>query len=83
MSKIYIVYWSGTGNTEKMANFVAEGVKLKGKTPEVLDVSLLKPSDLKEEDKFALGCPSMGAEQLEEGYMEPFVSELESMVSGK
>ncbi len=47
MSKIYIVYWSGTGNTEKMANFVAEGVKLKGKTPEVLDVSLLKPSDLK------------------------------------
>ena len=52
MSKIYIVYWSGTGNTEKMANFVAEGVKLKGKT-------------------------------LEEGYMEPFVSELESMVSGK
>ncbi|HBF8345503.1 TPA: flavodoxin, partial [Clostridioides difficile] len=83
MSKIYIVYWSGTGNTEKMANFVAEGVKLKGKTPEVLDVSLLKPSDLKEEDKFALGCPSMGAEQLEEGDMEPFVSELESMVSGK
>ena len=83
MSKIAVVYWSGTGNTEKMANFVAEGVKLKGKTPEVLDVSLLKPSDLKEEDKFALGCPSMGAEQLEEGDMEPFVSELESMVSGK
>ncbi|MCC0695196.1 MULTISPECIES: flavodoxin [unclassified Clostridioides] len=83
MNKIYIVYWSGTGNTEKMANFVAEGVKSKGKIAEVLDVNLLKPSDLKGENKFALGCPSMGAEQLEEGYMEPFVSELEAMVSGK
>ncbi|WP_227821423.1 flavodoxin domain-containing protein [Clostridioides sp. ZZV15-6383] len=70
MSKIYIVYWSGTGNTEKMANFVADGVKLKGKTPEVLDVSLLKASNLKEEDKFALGCPSMGAEQLAESDSE-------------
>ena len=25
MGKIAIVYWSGTGNTEAMANFVAEG----------------------------------------------------------
>lgn len=62
MSKIYIVYWSGIGNIEKMVNFVVEGVKLKGKILEVLDVSLLKLSDLKEEDKFVLGCLFMGVE---------------------
>ena len=30
MSKVAIVYWSGTGNTEAMANYVAEGVKKAG-----------------------------------------------------
>ena len=30
MSKVSIVYWSGTGNTQKMAEAVAEGVKEAG-----------------------------------------------------
>ena len=30
MSKIAVVYWSGTGNTEAMANEVAEGAKAAG-----------------------------------------------------
>ena len=36
-----------------------------------------------EEAAFALGCPAMGAEVLEDSEMEPFVEELESYVSGK
>lgn len=27
MSKVAVVYWSGTGNTEAMANEVAEGAR--------------------------------------------------------
>lgn len=27
MSKIAVIYWSGTGNTEAMANAVSEGAK--------------------------------------------------------
>ena len=30
MSKVAVVYWSGTGNTEAMANEVAEGAKEAG-----------------------------------------------------
>ena len=30
MSKIAVVYWSGTGNTETMANAVVEGAKSSG-----------------------------------------------------
>ena len=30
MSKVAVVYWSSTGNTEAMANAVADGIKEKG-----------------------------------------------------
>ena len=39
--------------------------------------------DLKEASAFALGCPAMGAEVLEEGEMEPFVTEVEAFAAGK
>lgn len=83
MTKAYIIYWSGTGNTEKMANIIADGVKLAGGEPEVLDVSTVKPELLDGVKAYALGCPSMGAEQLEESSMEPFVVDLLPHVSGK
>ena len=34
-------------------------------------------------DGFALGCPAMGAEVLEESEFEPFFTELESRLGGK
>lgn len=37
--KVSIVYWSGTGNTEAMANAVAEGAKNTGAEVELLPVS--------------------------------------------
>ena len=83
MSKVSIVYWSGTGNTEAMANMIAEGVKEAGKEADVLPVSITSVADLQAASAFALGCPSMGVEQLEEAEMEPFMCELESGISGK
>lgn len=83
MSKVSIVYWSGTGNTQKMAEAVAEGVKEAGGEAELLFVSAADVSALASENAFALGCPSMGAEELEDAEMEPFMAELESQIGGK
>ena len=83
MSKITVAYWSGTGNTEAMAEAVGEGIKAAGKECAVVSISDISASDLEGETSFALGCPAMGAEELEETEMEPFVAELEGSVSGK
>lgn len=83
MKDIYVVYWSGTGNTKAMAMAVAEGITSKGAKAVPLDVSTADVEALKETDCFALGCPAMGAEVLEEGEMEPFVAEVEGFASGK
>lgn len=80
MDKIYVVYWSQTGNTEAMAEAVARGIRLEGKESAVVEVGSISPEELKEEAVFALGCPAMGAEVLEESEMEPFV---ETFVKGK
>lgn len=83
MSNVTIVFWSGTGNTAMMAEMIAAGVSEAGKTAQVVPVESVSAADLKEEKAFALGCPSMGEEQLEETIMEPFMEELDSMISGK
>ena len=78
-----VVYWSGTGNTATMAEAVAKGITAAGGSAECVAVSDITPQDLAGEAVFALGCPAMGAEVLEESEMEPFVEELEKSVSGK
>ncbi|CDD35204.1 flavodoxin [Roseburia sp. CAG:309] len=83
MSKVSIVYWSGTGNTQKMAEAVAEGVKEAGAEVDLKFVSAASVDELAAEPAFALGCPSMGAEELEDAEMEPFMADLESKISGK
>ncbi|GAA0737580.1 flavodoxin [Clostridium oceanicum] len=83
MKKISIIYWSGTGNTEKMANAILEGAKIDGVDVSLLNVSEASVDDVKNSDIVVLGCPSMGAEQLEESEMEPFVQSIESEVKGK
>ena len=80
---VSVVYWSGTGNTQVMAEAVAEGIRSAGAEANVLEVDDADAAALASEDAFALGCPSMGAEQLEETEMEPFVETLEPLVSGK
>jgi len=83
MDKVYIIFWTQSGNTGAMASAIGEGIKETGK-----EVVFLSPSDanieeLKELPAFAMGCPAMGAEVLEESEMEPFVEEIEKYVSGK
>lgn len=83
MDTIQVIYWTQSGNTLAMAEAVAKGIEAAGKTANVVDVSAISPADLKDAAGFAIGCPAMGAEVLEESVMEPFVTELESMISGK
>ena len=66
MNQIMVVYWSQTGNTEAMANAVAEGIRKAGKDALVTEVSNISADALKDAGVFALGCPAMGAEVLEE-----------------
>ena len=66
MSKVAIVYWSGTGNTEAMANFVAEGAKEAGAEVTFFTAMEFDGGLMDNFDAVAFGCPSMGAEQLEE-----------------
>ena len=83
MDKIYVVFWTQSGNTQAMAQAVAEGITAAGKTPELVFVSEIPADALKDEAAFALGCPAMGAEVLEESEMEPFVTEVEAFAAGK
>ena len=83
MSKVAIVYWSGTGNTEAMAQAIGAGITAAGKSADVVPMETISPADLKDQAVWVLGCPAMGAEELEDGTVEPFVSELEGFASGK
>ena len=83
MEKIYVIYWSMSGNTQAMAEAIAKGINHSGKEAVVQYVSEASVSELQDAKVFALGCPAMGAEVLEEGEMEPFVSEVEGIAAGK
>ena len=75
--KTAVIYWSGTGNTEAMANAVAEGAGV-----QAASVSSFT-GHAEEFDALALGCPAMGAEVLEEDEFEPFFTGIESKLGGK
>ena len=83
MNHIAIIYWSGTGNTEAMANAVLTGAKSAGAEAELFTVSDITTAKALEYDVLALGCPAMGGEVLEENEFEPFFTELESSLNGK
>ena len=83
MNEIIVAYWSQTGNTEAMANAVGEGIEAAGKKALVTEISGVSMDDLKNASVFAMGCPAMGAEVLEEAEMDPFVMEVEGFASGK
>ena len=80
MGKIAVIYWSGTGNTEAMARAVAEGA---GPQAAIFAVSEFDVSAAGEYDAFALGCPAMGCEVLEESEFEPFFNAVKPAISGK
>ena len=83
METVKIVFWSQGGNTAAMAAAVAEGVQEAGSKAEIINVSDASAAELQSMKGFALGCPAMGAEVLEEMEMEPFMCELEGSLAGK
>ena len=83
MSKIAVIYWSMTGNTETMAHAIAQGAQEAGAQVDVMQVSETTVDQALTYPKLALGCPAMGAEVLEESEFEPFFSQLEGRLTGK
>ena len=83
MNKIAIVFWSGTGNTEAMANYIAEGVRAAGGEAELFVPGDFSAGQLPAYNAVAFGCPAMGGEVLEELEFEPMFAALEGSLSGK
>ena len=83
MKKVAIVYWSGTGNTEAMAQAVAAGAKEAGAETAVLTAGEFGPGQMDAYEAVAFGCPAMGAETLEEDEFAPLFESCESKLSGK
>ena len=83
MSKMAVIYWSMTGNTQAMAEAIADGAREAGAQADLFSVDQVTVDQTLEYDKLALGCPAMGAEVLEEAEFEPFFTALESRLGGK
>ena len=80
MKKVAVVYWSGTGNTEAMANAVKQGA---GIGAELFTASEFGPDDVSRFHAIAFGCPAMGSEQLEDSEFEPMFDNVKEKLSGK
>ncbi len=83
MKSIAIIYWSGTGNTQAMAEAIAQGIEEEGKSADLMEVSEAEGKDITAYQGVLLGCPSMGDEVLEEGEFEPFYTAIENDLQNK
>ena len=81
--KIAVVYWSSTGNTEAMANAVAEGARKAGASAELFTATEFDGGKVDAFDAIAFGCPAMGAEELEDSEFATMFESCESKLSGK
>ena len=83
MSKVAVVYWSGTGHTQAMAEAVFEAMKAQGADAQLLEAGEVTADTLADVESAAFGCPAMGAEVLEEGEFEPMFSAVKDSLGGK
>ncbi len=83
MNKIAVVYWTCSGNTEIMANCIAEGARSAGAEVSMFTSADFTASNLDSYDVVAFGCPAMGAETLEESEFEPMFSDLEGQLKDR
>ena len=83
MAKVAVVYWSGTGNTEAMAKAVVSGASAAGADVTLFTAAGFDVASLGEYDAVGFGCPSMGAEELEENEFEPMFAACENGLNGK
>ncbi|MEE1073571.1 MAG: flavodoxin [Cellulosilyticum sp.] len=80
---IKVIYWSGTGNTKNMAEYIGQGIKEKGKEVDVLEISNATENDIVSAEILALGCPAMGCEELEDSEVIPFIEANEALMKDK
>lgn len=83
MKKAAVVFWSGTGNTELMADAIIEGIVKAGKEADKMEAAVFGPKALNDYEVIAFGCPAMGDEVLEESEFEPMFAGLEGNLGGK
>ncbi len=83
MANVLVVYWSGTGNTEIMAEKISEGIASTGAKVDLKSVDQIQAAIVSQYDKVAFGCPSMGVEVLEEDEFEPFFEEALPLIKQK
>ena len=83
MSKVAVVFWSGTGNTQAMAEAVADGAKGKGADVALIEAASFGADQVASYDGLAFGCPAMGDEILEEDEFEPMFASVEGALAGK
>jgi len=83
MNKIAVIYWSGTGNTEAMAHAIADGAREAGADVSVFATSEFSADSAAVFEKFALGCPAMGAEELEDSEFQPLYEQLKPTLANK
>ncbi len=83
MSKVAVVYWSGTGNTAAMAQAVSDGASATGAEVKIIPADQFSKDNVAEYDAIAFGCPAMGAEQLEESVFDPMFEDVKGSLSGK
>lgn len=83
MNSVAVVYWSGTGNTQAMAEQIAKQTSASGAQTSVFTPEAFSPEMVDQFDVIAFGCPSMGAEELEESEFEPMFTACLPKLSGK
>ena len=83
MSKVAVVYWSGTGNTEAMADEVIKGIEAAGGEAARFTSAEFTADQMDNFDAIAFGCPAMGAEVLEEDEFEPMFTSCEAKLKDK
>ena len=81
--KTAIIYWSSTGNTEAMAQAVAQGVESVGAEAVLLTPDQVDPAALGAYGAIAFGCPAMGSEVLEEMEFQPMFDACKRSLGGK
>ncbi|QOY61199.1 flavodoxin [Thermophilibacter immobilis] len=80
---VAIVYWTGTGNTEEMAQAFEAGVTEAGGTPKLVGVADFSAGEVSSYDALAFGCPAMGDEELESEEFEPVWDACKEVLGGR
>lgn len=80
--KIGIIYWSGTGRTEAIAEVLKSAAEAKGHAVDASSVEDFSGT-IGIYDAIFLGCSSQGAEELEEDVFAPFYDAVKPELAGK